>query len=231
MKMKFSFFAALLVILLIVVVSCHHKADLSIAPPKPAPPGPEFKCSHDTIYFQNFVLPVILTGCAKSGCHDAATRKGGRVFDSYEAIYKMVVPFDPQASKLYTILFSGSSQRMPPDTPFNADQKSIIYWWIAQGAYNNKCDSAGCDSTNVTYTGSISPIVQSWCLSCHSGSSPQHGLSLETYADVVACANSNRLMGSIRHESGYSAMPQGATLSPCDIALFQKWINLGKPQK
>ncbi len=229
--MKFSSFTVLLVILLVTIVACHHKADISTAPPVPPPPGPEFKCSHDTIYFQNTVFPIILTGCAKSGCHDAATHKGGHTLDSYAGIYKLVVPFNPQSSKLYTVLYSGDGERMPPGTPFTADQKSVIYYWIKQGAYNNRCDSAGCDSTNVTYTLSISPIIQSWCLGCHSGAAPSHGLSLETYADVVACANSNRLMGAIRKETGYSAMPVGGTLSPCEIALFQKWINLGKPQK
>jgi hypothetical protein len=120
---------------------------------------------------------------------------------------------------------------MPPGTPFSTDQKSIIYWWIAQGAYNNRCDSAGCDSTNVTYTSSINPIIQSWCIGCHSGSKPANGLSLETYDEVVACAKSNRLMGALRHDNGYYPMPKGGEmLSPCEINLFQKWITLGEPK-
>jgi hypothetical protein len=228
--MKFSSLTAVIIIILIIIISCHHKADLSTAPPKPAPPGPEFKCSHDTTYFQNTVLPIILTGCARTGCHDAATHKEDLILDSYSNIRNLVVPFNPQSSKLYTVLFSGDDERMPPDSPFTVDQKSIIYWWINQGAHNNRCDSTGCDSANVTYTSSISPIIRSWCLGCHSGSNPSHGLHLETYAEVVACANSNRLMGAIRQETGFSPMPQGGKLSICEIALFQKWINLGKPQ-
>jgi hypothetical protein len=213
------------------VAACHHNADLSIPPPKPPDPGPEFKCSHDTVYFQNTVLPVILSGCAKSGCHDEATHQSGHVLENYTEISKLVVPFNPQNSQLYTILFSNSSsERMPPDNPFSIDQKSIVYWWIAQGAYNNHCDSAGCDSTNVTYTNSIAPIIQAWCLGCHSGSNPANGLSLETYDQVVACANSGRLMGAILQESGYYPMPKGGNkLSQCEINLFQKWINTGKP--
>ena len=213
------------------MTSCHHEADLSIAPPKPPPPGPEFKCSHDTIYFGNSVLPVILSGCAKTGCHDAATHKGHHTLDNYPDISSLVTPFDPQSSTLYTVLFSNSQGRMPPDAPFSQDQKSIIYWWISQGGFNNKCDSTGCDSVNVTYTSSINPLVQAWCIGCHSGSTPSHGLSLETYDQVVACSNSNRLMGAIRHETGFSWMPNGSgSLSSCEIALFQRWINLGFPQ-
>jgi hypothetical protein len=37
-------------------------------------------------------------------------------------------------------------------------------------------------------------------------------------------------MGAIRQETGYYPMPKGTQLSPCDIALFQKWINRGMPQ-
>ena len=220
----------ILALLLIFLAACHHKADLSIAPPRPPDPGPEFKCSHDTVYFRNSVLPVIISGCAKTGCHDETKHRADLTLENYSQIMALVTPFDPQGSKLYKVLFSGSGERMPPVTPLVMDQKSIIYWWIAQGAFNNKCDSAGCDSTDVTYTTSIYPITNAWCTGCHGGSKPANGLSLETYDEVVACANSGRLMGAIRHEPGYSAMPKGGEmLSTCDINLFQKWINIGTP--
>ncbi len=228
--MKYPAVRILLTILVLLVTGCHHNADLSIAPPKPPDPGPEFKCSHDTIYFRNSVLPVIISGCAKTGCHDEATHKASITLENYSQIVSHVIPFDPQGSKLYKVLFSNSGERMPPGTPLVIDQKSIIYWWIAQGAFNNKCDSAGCDSTNVTYAASIAPICAAWCTGCHGGSNPANGLSLETYDEVAACANSGRLMGAIRHETGFSWMPKGGEmLSPCDINLFQKWINIGKP--
>lgn len=220
------------ILVMIIMTSCHHDADLSIAPPKPAPPGFEFKCSHDSIYFRNFVLPVIISGCTKSGCHDESTQRADLFLGNYEGIISLVSPFDPQGSVLYTVLFSSSEseQRMPPEIPLSMDQKSIIYWWIAQGAYNNRCDSILCDSSLVTYATSIAPITQAWCVGCHGGSKPANNMRLETYDEVVACANSNRLMGALRHESGYAAMPQGGvTLSPCEISLFQIWINTGKP--
>jgi hypothetical protein len=229
--MRLSSLKALIIIVLPLITSCHHYPDLSIAPPRPAPPGPEFKCSHDTIYFVNTVLPIITTGCARTGCHDEASNKANHILDNYAGIMQLVTPFDPQGSRLYTVLFVNQESTMPPNNPFSLDQKGIIYWWIAQGAYNNKCDSAGCDSTNVTYTSSIKPIIAAWCIGCHGGSNPSNGLSLETYNEVVACAKSNRLMGSLRQETGYHAMPKGgAMLSTCEINLFQKWINLGEPQ-
>jgi len=228
-KMKILPVAGLLSMLILFLSSCHHDADLSVEPPKPPPPGSEFKCSHDTIYFYNSVLPVILSGCAKTGCHDASSQQGDHALDSYANISQLVQPFDPQSSKLYAVLFSNSEGRMPPDAPFSLEQKSIIYWWIKQGGFNNRCDSIGCDSVNVTYALSISPIVQAWCVGCHGGSNPSNGLRLENYGEVVACAQSNRLMGSLRQEAGFFPMPKGGQLSPCEVALFQKWINTGTP--
>ena len=132
-KMKISSFKILFLILSLSFVSCHHNADLTIEPPKPAPPGPEFKCSHDTIYFRNSVYPVVLSECGKSGCHDQTSSKGDKVLDNYTDIYRLIIPFDPQSSKLYKVLFSNSQGRMPPNSPLSTEQKSIIYWWIKQG--------------------------------------------------------------------------------------------------
>jgi len=207
---------------------CKHKADISVAPPKP--PVSVNGCSPDTVYFRNTVYPLILSGCAKSGCHDQATHREDLTLDNYQSIRNLATPFDPQDSKLYEVLFSNEGERMPPDNPFSTEQKSIIYWWISQGALDNHCDSAGCDSANVTYAATISPIIQTWCLSCHSGSSPSGGISLAAFSDVSAVADNGKLMGSIRHSQGYSPMPPGGSqLSPCEIALIQKWINIGKP--
>jgi len=225
-------FTLLLVPFMIFLWGCHHNANLNFDPPRPTPPPPGWGCSFDTIYFQNSVLPVILTGCAKTGCHDQGTRKSGLVLDNYAKLYSMIVPFNPQNSKLYKVLYSNTSGRMPPDKPLSDEGKSIIYWWIKQGGYNNRCDSTGCDSTNVTYTRSINPILQSWCVSCHSGSSPGGGFKLETYDEAKAVANGGRLMGALRHDAGYSPMPKPGTiiLSPCEINMFAKWIRIGEPQ-
>ncbi|MGE5424933.1 MAG: hypothetical protein ACM3N9_06195 [Syntrophothermus sp.] len=214
--------------LFLIVTGCHHTADLSMAPSRPAPPGPEFKCSHDSVYFMNSVYPLILTGCAKSGCHDNQNEE--IVLDGYQNIMRMVVPFDPQGSQLYRVLFSNEEERMPRDQPFTTEQKSIIYWWISQGAMNNRCDSTGCDTVQVTYTGSIVPIINTWCISCHSGNNPGGGFNLDSYNGVSAVADNGKLTGAIRHEPGFSAMPKGGPmLSACALSTFEIWIRNGKP--
>jgi len=227
--MKRLTFATLVLFLGIFFGGCYHNADLSIAPPFPSQSA-WLTCSKDTIYFQNSVLPLVINSCGKSGCHDAGSSKHGITLDGYPNIMKLVTPSDPLASKLYTVLFSNTQGRMPPDNHLNVNQEGLFYYWILQGGLNNKCEPAGCDSSHVTYDSTINVIIQSWCIGCHSGSNPAYGISLTNYDQVKAVANGGRLMGAIRQESGYYAMPKGSQLSPCDIALFQKWINLGMPK-
>jgi hypothetical protein len=211
------------------MMGCHHDADLNFEPPRPVQ-APDLLCAADTVYFQNTVFPLINSGCAKSGCHDADKHKAGIVLDSYSSIMEHVRPFDPPASVLYKMLYSNEDGRMPPDQPFTDEQKSIIYWWIKQGALNNRCDNILCDSSNVTYSGKIQPLASTWCVSCHNSITLSGGFSLETYDEMVTCANGGNLMGALRHETGYPPMPKNGMLPQCGIDLFQIWIDNGKPQ-
>jgi hypothetical protein len=92
--------------------------------------------------------------------------------------------------------------------------------------------SSQCDTTNVTYSLSVVPIIQNNCLSCHSNSTASMGgnIKLEDYADVKLRADDHRLLGSVEHQSGYSPMPQGAKkLDDCKISTIRIWVNAGAP--
>ena len=218
---------ALTFLLAIVIVGCHNKADLSVAPPFPAQ-SPWLKCSKDTIFFENSVLPFVINSCSKSGCHDAGGNAHELTLSNYSDISRLVSPGDPLSSKLYTVLFAFGESHMPKGGQATVNEEALVYYWIKQGASDNLCETP-CDSSHVTYDSAIVYITGAWCISCHGGSSPAYNLSLTTYDQVVASVNSQRLMGAIRQQSGYYPMPKGGQLSPCDIAIFQKWINLGMP--
>jgi hypothetical protein len=98
--------------------------------------------------------------------------------------------------------------------------------------YDNEEDlylgSNVCDTTNVTYSGSVSPVLAGYCSSCHGGSTPQANISIDNYTSVVA--NISRIRGAINHESGFSPMPQsGGKISVCDLTKIDIWINQGMP--
>ena len=103
---------------------------------------------------------------------------------------------------------------------------SSCYYDVEEELYGSNCDT-----TNVTYSTTITELLQNYtCLSCHVGSNPSGGFSLETYGGVKAKVNDGTLWGSINHLQGFSAMPQGANkMSQCDINKVKAWMDAGAP--
>ena len=91
--------------------------------------------------------------------------------------------------------------------------------------------SNACDTTNVTFSGTIATMLSNNCLSCHSNSTAANfgnNIRLEDYADVKA--QNQRVLGSIKQSSGFSPMPKGgAKLNDCLITQFGIWVNNGSP--
>lgn len=90
---------------------------------------------------------------------------------------------------------------------------------------------SNCDTSNVTYSGTITAIINSYaCLSCHSGSNPSGGFSLEGYNNVKAKVNDSRLFGAINHLPGFTPMPYSLPkMNQCDINKVKAWIDAGAP--
>jgi len=197
-------------------------------------------CDPDTAYFQNDVLPLLISSCGIAGCHDEATAEGEVILTSYYYVMQTadVEPFEPWESDIIEVINdSDPDDRMPPPPApvLSQDQKDMIYDWIAQGALNNYCEVEDCDSVNVTFSGQVFPIIQNSCYGCHSGSNPSGGISLTNHSQVAAVGgispgNAGSLLGSITWAYGNSAMPKnGSQLSDCDIAQIRKWIDDGMP--
>lgn len=91
--------------------------------------------------------------------------------------------------------------------------------------------SNSCDTTNVTLSQSVMPILQSRCLGCHGANVANglgSGINLETYSELTKWVNNGQLEGAINHDPGYMPMPQGASkLDDCSINKITAWINRG----
>lgn len=87
------------------------------------------------------------------------------------------------------------------------------------------------DSTGtISYMTKVVPILQTSCYGCHSASAPSGGQAMGNYTADKTMALNGKLMGTINHASGFSAMPKGgAKLSNCQIAVVQKWVTAGAP--
>ena len=105
---------------------------------------------------------------------------------------------------------------------------------ITSCAYNSEEElypgEVSCDTTDVSFSSDVLPIMENNCTNCHDSSNPPLGISLESYSDITDIAGSGRLLGAIKHEAGYTPMPQGAPqLQECKIAAIEAWIKDGMP--
>ncbi len=86
-----------------------------------------------------------------------------------------------------------------------------------------------CDTTTAAFTKDVLPVMQQKCATsgCHATTAPT-GYNLSNYEGVKVAVNDGKLLGSIRHESGFSQMPKGMPkLDNCSISKIARWVNLG----
>lgn len=197
-------------------------------------------CTHEYIEdingvcFEQEVLPIFQANCALSGCHNPTDRQEGYDLTTYAGIVERgVVPGDYRSSNIYAVLVKPGGGAVMPPSPYSRlsdEQITTIALWIEQGAKNttNCNNSSACDTTAVTFSGAVQPILQTYCTGCHGGSAPEAGVNLSTYAGTKAMATGGTLVGVITHKPGYSPMPKnGNKLSACNIAKITKWVALG----
>ncbi|MBK7173499.1 MAG: hypothetical protein IPH84_09735 [Bacteroidales bacterium] len=210
----------LIAFITLIFSSCKHEGEV-----QPIVPG-----INDSICFETEVLPIIQSNCAKSGCHD-----GSEEFElnSYASIRSKVEPGKANKSELYTAIttLQWTEGFMPPSPsePLTNAQITTIQLWILEGANNTQCNDSGCDSSNVTFSGIIYPIIELNCKGCHSGASPSAGLSLNTYSQVKDAVENKSLLNHLYNRNGASMMPPSNQLSDCNLAQFNRWINDGTP--
>jgi hypothetical protein len=93
---------------------------------------------------------------------------------------------------------------------------------------NTPTPTPTCNTANVTYALTVAPLLQKSCTSCHNSNFASGGVNLSTYATVRTVALNGRLVGSINHDAGFRAMPQGGSKLPdCDISQVRKWVTDG----
>ena len=104
--------------------------------------------------------------------------------------------------------------------------------WLSSCEWNNEEDLypvvTGCDTTNITYSGTVAVILDGNCVSCHNSSFGQGGVVVDNYDDLKVVVDNGRFWGAINHEEGYLPMPQNLPkLNECDLKKIRTWIDEG----
>jgi hypothetical protein len=232
-------YVAILFLLLCVAcnfLACKHEV------PQPAvnnPTNPNDTTNNGTtvdtaLCFERDILPIFISNCAKSGCHDAATREEGYEFTSYATITaKKFKPGDLGDTELWEkINEEDDDDIMPPlpNAPLTAEQKMLIRDWILRGARNTTNCATNCDSSKYKFAADIQPMINIYCKGCHNNITPSGGYSYDSYAGILLPVQNGRLLGAIKHQAGFVAMPRGGNkLSDCQIKKIENWIANGAP--
>jgi hypothetical protein len=121
----YLFFAIILAITSILwIASCTHEPDLTGIP---------------ELCFEGDILPIFKNSCAISGCHDGSG-ESDLILNSYQNIMEGIKPGDPSGSEIYRAITATSGEnKMPPDQPLSADNRTLIRVWIEQGAKETTC--------------------------------------------------------------------------------------------
>jgi hypothetical protein len=84
-----------------------------------------------------------------------------------------------------------------------------------------------CDTTNVTYTQTIVPILTANCYSCHTAGNPLTTTKLDTYDGIFAVATNGKLVPAV-DQTGPKPMPgNGSKLDDCSIQRIKRWVANG----
>lgn len=213
--MKFISLGAAIVAAGMFMGSCQHEVLPNVNPTE--------------LCFERDVLPIFVSNCAMSGCHDAGTAEDGFVLTNYATITNRgIKPGNAKDSKIWESI---DENEMPPKHPLTSEQKAIIKAWIDDGAKNGMNCSSNCDSSVYTFSGAISPIVTKNCVGCHQYPGASANIDLSSYQGIRDIAKSGAFVHSVQGTNGYKKMPpSGTALSECEINQIKKWIANGAQQ-
>ncbi len=85
-----------------------------------------------------------------------------------------------------------------------------------------------CDTTLVSYSTHIAPVMANSCNSCHAPGFPSGGVITSTHQGLSVVAGNGKLKGAVFHQMGFTAMPPGQNmLDSCSLNRIAAWINQG----
>ncbi len=95
-----------------------------------------------------------------------------------------------------------------------------------------------CDTSNITYSGKVKPILTANCYSCHSDStaSTNGGIDLENFVELknymdlhfrLDTSYGSQFYNICNQTIGTKSMPPSYKMSACEIRTIKIWIDAG----
>jgi len=196
-----------------------------------------FSCKHEpvirlsaedsAICFERDILPIFVSSCAKSGCHDENTAKEELILNSWQGIMAGgIKPGNPTDSEIFEEI--QGKMGGPRYGNLSTEQKILIQKWIMLGAKNTTNCPTDCDSSKFTFSGAIKPILDKYCVGCHMYPNASASIDLSSHTGAAVAAKDGKLLNSLKRSIDW--MPKGGKkLSDCQISQFERWINAGTP--
>jgi len=92
-------------------------------------------------------------------------------------------------------------------------------------------EAYSCDTTNVTYSQTIAPIMEANCNTCHNATIHEANVRTDNYDDLNIIAQDGQLWKAVSHDPTVIPMPyQGIKLSDCNLNKINIWIKTGSPK-
>jgi len=86
-----------------------------------------------------------------------------------------------------------------------------------------------CDTTHITYTQTIVPILSANCYVCHSTGSSESSIILDTWTSIQVVVTNGKLIPSIDHTGPFPMPKGGSMLDACTIEKITRWVANGAP--
>lgn len=89
-------------------------------------------------------------------------------------------------------------------------------------------NSASCDTTNVSYSKQVLPILQDDCYTCHQGNNSFSGIDLSNFAILQAHVQNGDLKSAVTHTGTVTPMPYQLPMLPsCEVNTIVAWVDQG----
>ena len=110
-----------------------------------------------------------------------------------------------------------------------------FFFLVSSCYYDDEVDlypfnTVPCDTSNVTYSQSIAPIMTASCNVCHNSSTSNGNPPVFTtdYPGLNVAAKNGKLYNAVNWVDGKHNMPQnGSKLGTCDLAKINIWLKAG----